>query len=137
MSKLLKIALAASAALSLASVAHANGLNEDGAWQFQSAAQTQVMQSNLVLMEARRLGNNGSATSAVGSGLASALAVGTYNQFIDNSTTINQCTAATGGPVTCSATRGSNSSAATQTNSQSPSTATNNVTGNKINGGSN
>lgn len=133
--KKLAFFLTATASLCIAGSALANGLGEDGAWQFQTAAQKEALNLNLQLMQSH---NANPATGAAGTtgtgagGLASALAVGTLNEFIDQSTTVNQCSAASGGTITCTATRGTNTSDATQTNSNSSSSASNTLTGNQI-----
>lgn len=128
-------ALALAMTLAVAGAASANDLGEDGAWQFRSAAQTQALQNNLLLIQENRnhtLGTDAAATGTTGTGSLFGASSSGYNNFtqIINQTTNNCSAGAAGAVVKCGG--GANSGVVTQTADQSPVSSSNTLTGNTV-----
>jgi hypothetical protein len=123
-------------ALAVPSSAFAQNIGEEGGWQFRTPDDRAVAASIAQLIELqksgafRAQGYNG----ANGSGGVPATAANTNNvfQFIDQSTTTNNCssTGAVGAPITCGGGGGNTVSGTSQTTSGSTQTSSNDISGN-------
>ena len=114
--------------------AYANGLGEDRPWQFKDANTTASQAINLDLMERKKAGYyDGTGQGAGGGGGfgGGSSATNNFYQFVDQSTTVNNCTSnGVGSPITCGG--ATNNSTNAQTTTQSNATADTTVTGNSI-----
>jgi hypothetical protein len=114
---LLTATVASILAASVCGAAYANDLGEDGAWQFKGAAQAQIDQQNLALIEARdrsttqqqsTLGGGSSLGTATGLLSASNAPTNNFTQVV-NETTIS----CAGAGTVCTATGGANTTSVT------------------------
>jgi hypothetical protein len=132
---LLTTTIASILAASVCGAAYANDLGEDGAWQFKGAAQAQIDQQNLALIEAHTQSTTQQSTLSGSGGLGTATGLLSASNAPTNNFTqvVNETTISCAGAGTvCTATGGANTTSVTASSTGSTTSNTNNVTGNTV-----
>ena len=132
---LLTATIASILAGSVCGAAYANDLGEDGAWQFRGAAQSQINQQNLALIEARDKSAAQQSSLSGGGGLGTSTGLLTASNAPTNNFTqvLNETTISCAGAGTvCTATGGANTTTVTASSTGSTTSNTNDVTGNTV-----